>query len=86
MNTKQAEALLASLRDRLGANMQRHPALKWQKVQERLEANHRALASLQQMEATGGEPDLVDYDATEKLYFFLKRQQTLGEFDLKTLS
>lgn len=70
MNTKQAEALLASLRDRFEANMQRHPGIKWQKVQERLDANHRALASLQQMETTGGEPDLVDYDANAKLYIF----------------
>lgn len=51
--------LFATLEDRFGKNMRRHEGVTWQKVQSRLEGNAKALRSLQQMEDSGGEPDVV---------------------------
>ncbi len=50
--------------------MIRHPGLAWAKVQARLEANPKKLASLQEMEKTGGEPDVVGYDKKTGEYLF----------------
>ena len=43
--------------------MKRHPKLDWAKVQARLEANPEKLWSLNEMERTGGEPDVVEHDS-----------------------
>lgn len=51
--------LLATLRERFEKNVRRHEGVTWQKVQSRLEGNAQALRALQQMEDTGGEPDVV---------------------------
>ena len=51
--------LLTTLRERFEKNRRRHEGVTWEKVQSRLEANPKALRALQQMEATGGEPDVV---------------------------
>ncbi len=71
MKAKQREELLKVLEARFEKNMNRHPGLAWAKVQARLEANPKKLASLQEMERTGGEPDVVGYDkkAGEFLFF-----------------
>lgn len=53
------DGLLATLKERFEQHMRRHEGVTWQKVQSRLEANAQALRSLQQMEDTGGEPDVV---------------------------
>jgi len=58
----QQEELLETLKYRFEENMLRHTGLAWAKVQAKLEANPEKLWSLQEMERTGGEPDVVAYD------------------------
>ncbi len=62
--------LLQSLQSRFESNMRRHPGLAWLAVQERLLAKPAALASLEKMEATGGEPDVFGYDAATGAFSF----------------
>jgi hypothetical protein len=59
---KQRDGLLNTLKARFEANMQRHAGLKWSAVQARLEAKAAKLASLNEMEESGGEPDVVGFD------------------------
>jgi hypothetical protein len=54
--------LLGILKERFEANAARHPALRWEAVEARLEASPEKLRSLDEMEATGGEPDVVGHD------------------------
>lgn len=70
LKTKQIEALLATLKDRFEGHMSRHAGLDWRKVQARLEASREKLRSLQQMEDTGGEPDVVGQDAKTGAFIF----------------
>jgi len=58
----QRDELLAELKARFEKNLNRHKALDWAKVQARLEANPEKLWSLNEMESTGGEPDVVGQD------------------------
>lgn len=62
--------LLATLADRFARNMTRHAGIAWAQVQQRLEAQPDKLAALRQMEQTGGEPDVVGYDAKTDMYAF----------------
>lgn len=62
LKAKQAEELLGTLEARFEKNTNRHKGLKWAKVRTRLEAKPEKLWSLNEMEKTGGEPDVVDYD------------------------
>ncbi len=64
------EALLNTLKDRFENNMNRHKGLQWAKVQAKLEANTEKLKSLNAMESTGGEPDVVGYDKKTDEYIF----------------
>jgi hypothetical protein len=67
----QREELLGALKARFEKNMNRHKGLEWAYVQARLEANPEKLWSLNEMERTGGEPDVVGHDAkTGKIVFF----------------
>jgi hypothetical protein len=67
---KQRDALLAALRDRFEANTPRHASLDWSSVQKRLETKGAKLWSLDQMEQSGGEPDVVGVDtATGEIIF-----------------
>jgi hypothetical protein len=59
--------LLATLRERFESNMHRHKGLKWADVEPRLKGTK--LAPLQQMEQTGGEPDVVALDSGEYVFF-----------------
>lgn len=59
LTTEQTKALLEILHSRFEANMQRHPDLEWETVRARCEAHPLKLWSLQEMERTGGEPDVV---------------------------
>lgn len=71
LSQKTREDLLNSLKTRFEANMNRHEGLDWADVQTRLEANSEKLWSLNEMERTGGEPDVVDYDQqTGEVIFF----------------
>jgi hypothetical protein len=70
LSKKQREELLKALKARFEQNMNRHQSLEWEKVQARLEANAEKLRSLNEMETTGGEPDVVGHDAKTGEYIF----------------
>jgi hypothetical protein len=70
LSPKQREELLKALKSRFEKNLNRHKALEWAKVQARLEANAEKLWSLNEMESTGGEPDVVDHDKKTGEYIF----------------
>src|SRR6185295_12994235 len=70
MKATQREELLKALKARFEKNMDRHKGLEWTKVQARLEANAEKLWSLNEMERTGGEPDVVGYDQKTGEYSF----------------
>lgn len=59
MKPKERDALLRTLEARFDRNAKRHPGVTWADVKVRLEGNADALASLQRMEDTGGEPDVM---------------------------
>lgn len=65
-----AENLLQTLKSRFQANMHRHAALRWDAVEARLRSNPTKLWSLYLMETTGGEPDVVGFDADSGEYTF----------------
>ena len=54
--------LIKTLKDRFTQNMHRHPGIAWGLVQAKLEGSPEKLQALNEMERTGGEPDVVDYD------------------------
>src|SRR5260370_27438191 len=62
MSTKQRKELRNTLSARLEKNINRHKGLEWGKVEAKLEANAEKLWSLNEMERTGGEPDVVGHD------------------------
>ena len=64
------EELLRTLKARFDKNMNRHEGLEWANVQAKLETNDEKLWSLNEMEITGGEPDVVDHDKTTDEYIF----------------
>jgi hypothetical protein len=65
------DELLEILKARFEKNAARHPGLRWDAVQARLEANVEKLWSLNEMETSGGEPDVVEHDAkTGELVFY----------------
>ena len=70
MKEKQREELLKALKARFEKNMNRHKGLEWAKVRAKLEANTEKLWSLNEMERTGGEPDVVGYDRKTGEYIF----------------
>lgn len=70
LSPKQRDELLHVLKARFGKNRNRHKGLEWAKVQAKLEAHPEKLWSLQEMEGTGGEPDVVGYDKKTGEYVF----------------
>lgn len=62
LSAEQGAALLNTLKARFDKHMNRHLGLEWAKVQAKLEANSGKLWSLNEMETTGGEPDVIGYD------------------------
>ena len=67
---EQQEELLSALKTRFEKNMHRHKGFEWANVQAKLEANPEKLWSLNEMERTGGEPDVVGQDKTTDEYIF----------------
>lgn len=65
------EALLETLEARFRENPHRHEGVAWNDVRKKLEANPEKLAALARMEETGGEPDVVGYEASSKTYRFV---------------
>jgi hypothetical protein len=70
LSPSQREELLKVLKTRFEKNMNRHKGLEWAKVQAKLEANTEKLWSLDEMERTGGEPDVVGHDKKTGEYIF----------------
>ncbi|WP_138992205.1 DUF4256 domain-containing protein [Larkinella sp. C7] len=70
LSAQQREELLNLLKARFEKNTNRHAGLDWAKVQAKLEANPAKLWSLDDMESTGGEPDVVGYDQKTDEYIF----------------
>ncbi len=70
LSPEQCEEILEILRARFEENMNRHKELEWAHVQAKLEANTEKLWSLNEMENTGGEPDIVSYDKETDEYIF----------------
>ena len=70
LSPKQREELLRALKARFEKNMNRHKSLEWAKVQAKLEANTEKLWPLNEMERTGGEPDVVGHDKKTGEYIF----------------
>jgi len=71
LSPEQREELLSTLNARFEKHMNRHQGLEWAKVQAKLEANPEKLWSLNEMERTGGEPDVVGYDQEADEYIFV---------------
>ena len=65
-----ATALMAVLKNRFEQHAYRHRGIQWESVAERLQANPDKLASLQEMENTGGEPDVVGVEAKTGAFLF----------------
>ena len=70
LSPEQREEILKTLKTRFDKHMNRHKGLEWDKVQSKLEANTDKLWSLNKMEETGGEPDVVGYDSKTDEYIF----------------
>ena len=70
LSPKQHEELIRALKTRFEKNMNRHKGLEWSKVQTKLEANSEKLWSLNEMERTSGEPDVVGHDKKTGEYIF----------------
>jgi len=70
LSSEQHEKLLGTLKGRFEKNMSRHQGLEWTKIRARLEASGEKLWSLNEMERTGGEPDVVGHDAKTGEYIF----------------
>lgn len=68
--SKQKETLLKILKDRFEKNMQRHKGLEWAKIETKLLSSPEKIWSLNEMENTGGEPDVVGYDKKTNTYTF----------------
>jgi hypothetical protein len=70
LTREQREQLLRTLKARFEKNMGRHQGLEWAKVHARLDANPEKLWSINEMERTGGEPDVVGHDKNTGEYIF----------------
>lgn len=70
LSKDQQKALLKILKLRFDKNMMRHQDIEWHPIQTKLENNMQKLWTLQKMEATGGEPDVVAYDKKTDEYIF----------------
>ncbi len=70
LSEKESEVLLKTLKVRFEKNMNRHKGLDWNKIETKLKANPSKLWSLNEMEITGGEPDVVSFDKKTGEYLF----------------
>lgn len=64
------EETLKILKARFESNMNRHKDMKWEDIEVRLRNNPKNIEVLKRMESTGGEPDVVEYDAQSDKYYF----------------
>ena len=70
LSLEKRNELLSVLKERFNKNMDRHEGLEWADVQAKIEANTEKLWSLNEMEKTGGSPDVVGFDKTTSEYIF----------------
>lgn len=70
LTAEQSGELLKVLKNRFEKNMNRHKGLNWEKIQSKLESSPEKLWSLNEMEETEGEPDVVSYDKKTDEYIF----------------
>ncbi|MBM1106159.1 DUF4256 domain-containing protein [Aurantibacter crassamenti] len=71
LTSEQTQEILSKLKVRFAQNMHRHEGLNWTSVLKKLEANTESLWSLNEMEKTGGEPDIVILEnSLEDLFFY----------------
>lgn len=70
LSSKLSKELLTTLNERFLKNTNRHKGLEWSKVQTKLEAHSQKLWSLYEMERTGGEPDVVEFDKKTGEFIF----------------
>jgi len=70
ISPEQSQELFVTLQARFEKNMSRHKGLEWPKIQAKLEAHPEKLSSLNAMESTGGEPDVIGYDQKTDEYLF----------------
>ena len=70
LSPQQREKVFSALKARFEKNMNRHEGLEWAKVKAKLQANPEKLWSLNEMERTGGEPDVVGHNKTTGEYIF----------------
>lgn len=69
LSKKQTEHLLTVLKERFEKNMKRHKELEWRIVEERLLKNPASMWSINEMERTGGEPDVISTDKKTSILF-----------------
>ena len=72
MNAREQKDLLQTLEVRFEKNMHRHGGIAWAEVRAKLEGNPDALRSLREMEATGGEPDVIGQDKETGQFIVLR--------------
>jgi hypothetical protein len=84
LSSQQREQLLHTLKTRFEHHMERHQGIEWVTVLARLEANEAKLVSLQLMEETGGEPDVVSFDKKtgQVVFFDCAPQSPKGRYSL----
>lgn len=71
MSSEECSELLKVLKSRFEKNMKRHKGIEWSKVQAKLEKNEDKLWSLNEMEISGGEPDVVGHDKKTNEFIFV---------------
>lgn len=70
ISAKQKDEILKIISERFAKHMNRHPQLEWKKLEAKLKKSDTKLATLYEMEITGGEPDVVGYDKKSDTYVF----------------
>jgi|TARA_R110000823_G_scaffold303874_1_gene425347 hypothetical protein len=70
LSTKEQAAILEVLKTRFNQNMYRHKGLEWNAIENKFNYNPEKLWSLNEMEKTGGEPDVVEFDEEKGEYIF----------------
>ncbi|WHZ21249.1 MAG: hypothetical protein OJF47_000361 [Nitrospira sp.] len=70
LTKKQSDALISVIKDRFEKSMERHKGVEWSYVQSRITSNSWNFRSLHEMEATGGEPDVIGQDKKTRQVIF----------------
>lgn len=71
LSPEQANKLISTLKERFYENIDRHKDMEWRKIEIRLKENPQKLWSLNEMEITGGEPDVLEYDKNTNEFIFI---------------